>query len=127
MRAADLTLAALLLLSGCAAATVEPYAVEIADASQYEADLKICAGYAKAYQKGLDFTGVGAGAVKGAAANIGDIAVNPYTPLLGAAGGAANELLNALEILDTKQRSVFLTCLSKKTERDRSALVLESE
>lgn len=116
-----------LLLAACVSATAEPYVAEVTDVGVYQADLKVCTGYAEAYHRGLSVASIGEGAVKGAASNASGAAVNPYVPVLGAAGGATTELLNALDLLNTKQRSVFLTCLSKKTERDRSALVLETE
>jgi len=120
-----LTLALPLLLAACVSPTVEPYAVEVTDKAEYSADLAACAGYAKAYSKPLSVSVIGESAFKGAAANASSGAINALVPVLGAAGNATTEMLNELDLLSTLQRAVFVKCMDKKTERDRSALILE--
>jgi hypothetical protein len=114
-----------LLLAACASPTIEPYAVEVTDKAQYTADLVACARYAQAYSKPLSLSAIGESGIKGAASNASSAAVNVLVPVLGAAGNATTELLNELDLLSTQQRAVFVKCWDKKTERDRSALVLE--
>lgn len=114
-----------MLLAACASPTIAPYAVEVTDQAQYATDLTACTGYAKAYHKGLSLSAIGESGIKGAASNASSAAVNVLIPVLGAAGNATTELLNELDLLSTQQRAVFVKCMDKKTERDRSALVLE--
>lgn len=124
-----LLLALPMLLCGCGGLLPTPdapiYSVEVTDQKQYDADLTICASYANGYHKALSISAIGQSAIKGAASNASSAVLSPLVPAAGAAGNATTELLNELDLLNTQQRGVFLKCMDKKSERDRSALVLE--
>jgi hypothetical protein len=114
-----------LLCAACASPTEAPYAVEIQDRNAFTADLAACTTYAENYHPGFDASAVGEAALKGAASNASGAAVNVLVPALGGLGAATTETLNRLDIFTGAKRAVFVRCMSLKTQRDGSALVLE--
>lgn len=116
----------LLALSGCTSvAKLQPYAVEVRDAAQLQIDINNCRVYALNYKRNLSVSAIGTQALKGGAQNLAGAAIQPYVPVLGAAGSGGAEALEELGLTDTAQQKVFIRCLYAKTDKDQSALVLE--
>ena len=115
-----------IFLGGCSTvAQLQPYAPEVNLPAQYQGDVRACRGYALAYHRNLSISAIGRQAALGGAQNLAGAAVQPYVPLLGAAGAGGAEALEELGLTDLAQQRVFVRCLYVKTEGDKSALVLE--
>lgn len=104
---------------------MQPYAVEVHDQAQLDLDTKLCRGYALGYHRSLSASRIGQQAAKGAAQNLAGAAIQPYVPILGAAGQGGSEALEELGLTDIAQQKVFIRCLQVKADHDGSALVLE--
>ena len=117
------------LLSGCAvfptAAGYSPVIVRIDDQAQFDKDVAECHGVADHYSPGLDGGQIAQAAVTGAASNSAYAVINPLVPAAGAAGGAASATISGLDVLGANAIKVLVRCLSKETERDRSALIAD--
>lgn len=109
---------------GCMTPTAAPFAPEVYNQTQYDADLVQCAKDLGVYHPKFNAAEVGQSAAQGAASNATGAAVNPLVPILGAAGAATAQALKGIDALNAQKRAVFLECIKQKTEWDRSALVL---
>lgn len=121
---------ALLMLCGCATVPSDPADVfEIADQAQYTADLATCRTHLAEHQarKHISVGPVISGAAQGAGQNLSSAAINPVIPALGAAGAASSVLYAQLDPLGTSAQKFLNDCVKQKTERDHSALVIETE
>jgi len=120
-------LIALAFLSACAptVATEAVYTPEIYDQARYTADVNICRGWALKDHAGFSPKAIASAGAKGAAQNAGSAAVNVLIPIAGAAGGIVYESLEELGLTDLRQQRVFIKCVDRKTEWDRSALEIE--
>jgi hypothetical protein len=102
-----------------------PYAVQVTDPVQFAADVTFCTTAAQGAPSRFSLGNIATGAIRGGAANAPAAAASPLVPAIGAAAGATSSLMDALDVANAHSRAVFIECLDKKTERDRSALVLE--
>lgn len=124
MRAVHL-LAASLLLASCAEGPPLAYTPLIYDAHAYAADVAICRDAAKAYQEPVSAAAIGeAGASAGVRA-IPQAAVSPLAVGLSALGGAGGTAIDELGLTGHTRARVFLLCLDRLTEWDRSAVVAD--
>jgi hypothetical protein len=116
----------LLLLGGCAPLSeYQPYVVDVIDTAALANDKAHCLSVAEAYNPGLDLGTIASSAAQGGASNLAGAAVNPYVPVLGAAGGATSATLQGLGLLSSAQKRVFLLCLSHLGERSRAYDVVD--
>jgi len=132
-----LALALPVLLCGCAGLPdYKPYVV-VADAPQYQRDDAYCRHVAALDpNSGLSTGAIAGQGGKGAASNLpaslpamgtSTKGMNWFVILFGAIGGSLGEVSEELHVTDVRQQRIFLKCLDKITERDRSGLVVEPE
>lgn len=90
------------------------YVVDIKDARVLAKDKAECEVHARNYREPLDITSIGSAAVQGAGKNAAGAIVNPLVPVIGAAGAAGSQTLDSLNILSSKQLSVYRKCLEHR-------------
>ena len=95
------------------------------DAAQWASDLEFCRAVALAANKPLSVGTITTKGSEGFASNLPGAVAQWYVPVLGAAGNATSETLDEIGITDVYQQRVFIKCLDRKTEWDRSALEVE--
>ena len=107
-----------LLLAGCGTLQgFTPYVADITDAAALKKDIIDCRLIAADYPRRFDLSAIGNAATQGAAKNAAAAAVNPWTPVLGAAGNGSAVALEELGLSDTAQIRVFLRCLDHRAQK----------
>lgn len=113
-------------IAGCAPFSgYEPYVKDVVSPSVFAHDEGDCLKYAQGYSEKFNAASIGTAAAKGAASNAVGAVVNPWVPVLGAAGSASVALLDSVGVLTDKQRIVFLKCLDHRGERSRAYMVID--
>jgi hypothetical protein len=115
----------LIVLAGCASQPYVPYAVEVGNQAAYSADLAQCQTYAAAHKTKLDPREIGESAGEGAVGNAAGAAVNPYVPLIGAAGNATQTVLSEVGLSQADRKRITAICMKAKLDADHSALALD--
>jgi hypothetical protein len=121
-------LALALCLAGCVA-RYEPITLEIHDALQYAADLKFCQAAGAAYTPKASAADIAQATFEGGAGSISYAPINPFIPVLGAAGGAAKSASDATgyDLTGQAKTNVARHCLADKLSFDHAAIVARPE
>lgn len=120
-----LTLCGCTWIIGDPAESFHPYAMNISDGVQYEADRKLCLQVAKAYSTPLDVQSIASAGVQGAIANAGGAAINPVTAAVGAADGATGEVLKGMGLSTEDELRVMALCMQTLGGRDHAYDIID--
>ncbi len=111
------------VLSGCATSTYSEYTPVIYNQARYMQDVKFCTDVTNAMRPSLSVPAIGAQAAGAAVSNAVAAAISPIAIALAAAAAGVREALSEMGVMSSVPQQHFTNCLTRKTDRDRSAFV----